>query len=119
MRACVREDAGRDALEAVSPQRFGCVGRWEGMDRQDARDARGLEEPAGEVDAVASSRPLCPSISSNPGVFGVLAVSFPHPGPEVARAYPTNPVPWRATGAALASAAPWFVGWSIPDECGV
>ena len=44
-----------DALEAVSPQRFGCVGRWEGMDRQDARDARGLEEPAGEVDAVASS----------------------------------------------------------------
>ena len=44
-----------DALEAVSPHRFGCVGRWEGMDRQDARDARGLEEPAGEVDAVASS----------------------------------------------------------------
>ena len=31
------------------------------MDRQDARDARGLEEPAGEVDA--ASRPLCPSIS--------------------------------------------------------
>jgi hypothetical protein len=25
------------------------------MDRQDAKDARGLEEPAGEVDAVASS----------------------------------------------------------------
>jgi hypothetical protein len=25
------------------------------MDRQDAKDARGLEEPAGEVDEVASS----------------------------------------------------------------
>jgi hypothetical protein len=25
------------------------------MDRQDAKDARGLQEPAGEVDAVASS----------------------------------------------------------------
>jgi hypothetical protein len=25
------------------------------MDRQDTKDARGLEEPAGEVDAVASS----------------------------------------------------------------
>ena len=29
--------------------------RWEGMDRQEAKDARGLEEPAGELDAVASS----------------------------------------------------------------
>ena len=66
-----------DALEAVRPQRFGCVGRWEGMDRQDARDARGLEEPAGEVDAESSSLPLD---LPNPGVFGVLAVSFPHRG---------------------------------------
>jgi len=43
------------ALEAASPQRFACARRWEGMDRQDAKDARNLEEPAGEVDAVASS----------------------------------------------------------------
>ena len=28
------------------------LGAWEGMDRQDAKDAKGLEEPAGELDAV-------------------------------------------------------------------
>ena len=68
-----------DVLEAVTPQRFGCAGRWEGMDRQDARDARGLEEPTGAVDAVASSvLSACVEVHRvlGPGFFESMVINF-------------------------------------------
>jgi GxxExxY protein len=40
---------------ALGAQRLRRGGRWKGVNRQDARDARGLEEPPREVDAVASA----------------------------------------------------------------
>jgi hypothetical protein len=61
------------------------------MDRQDAKDARGLEGPPVSADAVASSvlqvlrggatrvlgRAAVPLYLSSPGVPGVLAVPIP------------------------------------------